>query len=50
LDYIQFLSDNTAQARECATELIKELRNQPATAPFGAESFVFKCAIQKYKD
>jgi hypothetical protein len=50
LHFILFLSDNTAQAHEYAAELIKELGNQPATAPFGTESFVFLFAFQKYKD
>jgi hypothetical protein len=50
LHYILFLSDNTAQAHQYATELIKELGNQPTTAPFGAESSVFQYVIQKYKD
>jgi hypothetical protein len=48
--YIQFLSDNTAQALECAMELIKVLGNQPTMAPFGAEPYIFQFAIQKYKD
>jgi len=50
LHFILFLSDNTAQAHEYAAELVKELGNQPAMAPFGAESFVFQFTIQKYKD
>jgi len=49
LHYILFLSDNTAQAHEYAVELIKELGNQPARAPFSAESFVFSLLSKNIK-